>query len=104
MDDREARVKELGLPAFRARQLSTHYFTHYTTDTSDMTDLPADKREELAETFFPTLLTEVRRIETEDRQTIKFLWKHFDGVLVESVLILYENLIALCFSSHARCG
>src|SRR5690625_1705793 len=24
MDDREARVKELGLPAFRARQLSTH--------------------------------------------------------------------------------
>src|SRR5690625_2574822 len=104
MDDREARVKELGLPAFRARQLSTHYFTHYTTDPADMTDLPADKREELAETFFPTLLTEVRRIETEDRQTIKFLWKLFDGVLVESVLMRYENRITLCVSSQAGCG
>ncbi|MDN6351577.1 MAG: 23S rRNA (adenine(2503)-C(2))-methyltransferase RlmN, partial [Yaniella sp.] len=74
MSEREEKVKELGLPAFRARQLSTHYFSHYTTDPAEMTDLPADKRDELAETFFPHLLTEVRRIETEDRQTIKFLW------------------------------
>ncbi|HEY4535190.1 MAG TPA: 23S rRNA (adenine(2503)-C(2))-methyltransferase RlmN [Enteractinococcus sp.] len=104
MADREEKVKELGLPTFRARQLSTHYFTHYTTDPADMTDLPADKRDDLVETFFPTLLTEVRRIETEDRQTIKFLWKLFDGVLVESVLMRYQNRITLCVSSQAGCG
>lgn len=104
MAEREDKVKELGLPAFRARQLSTHYFSHYTTDPDDMTDLPADKRDELAETFFPDLLTEVRRIETEDRQTIKFLWKLFDGVLVESVLMRYQNRITLCVSSQAGCG
>ncbi|MDN5815169.1 MAG: 23S rRNA (adenine(2503)-C(2))-methyltransferase RlmN [Yaniella sp.] len=104
MSEREEKVKELGLPAFRARQLSTHYFSHYTTDPADMTDLPADKRDELAETFFPHLLTEVRRIETEDRQTIKFLWKLFDGVLVESVLMRYQNRITLCVSSQAGCG
>src|SRR5699024_2892666 len=56
------------------------------------------------ETFFPHLLTEVRRIETEDRQTIKFLWKLFDGVLVESVLMRYQNRITLCVSSQAGCG
>ncbi|WP_022869797.1 23S rRNA (adenine(2503)-C(2))-methyltransferase RlmN [Yaniella halotolerans] len=104
MSEREDKVKELGLPAFRARQLSTHYFSHYTTDPADMTDLPAGKRDELAETFFPDLLTEVRRIETEDRQTIKFLWKLFDGVLVESVLMRYQNRITLCVSSQAGCG
>ena len=104
MVEREEKVKELGFPAFRARQLSTHYFSHYTTDPADMTDLPAGKREELTEAFFPTLLTEVRRIETEDRHTIKFLWKLFDGVLVESVLMRYQNRITLCVSSQAGCG
>src|SRR5699024_12530274 len=69
-----------------------------------MPALPADTRDELAETFFPHLLTEVRRIETEDRQTIKFLWKLFDGVLVESVLMRYQNRITLCVSSQAGCG
>src|SRR5690625_4744613 len=104
MAEREDKVKELGLPAFRARQLSTHYFSHYTTDPEQMTDLPGEKRAELVEAFFPQLLTEVRRIETEDRQTIKFLWKLFDGVLVESVLMRYQNRITLCVSSQAGCG
>src|SRR5690606_38952820 len=39
--ERVEKVKELGLPGFRAKQLSTHYFTHYTSDPAHMTDLPA---------------------------------------------------------------
>src|SRR5699024_4972212 len=104
IEDRGAKVKELGLPAFRAPQLRTRYVSQYTTDPAHIPDLPADKRGELVETFFPTLLTEVRRIETEDRQTIKFLWKLFDGVLVESVLMRYQNRVTLCVSSQAGCG
>src|SRR5699024_5437966 len=104
MADREAKVKELGLPAFRARQLSTHYFSHCTTDPADMTDLPADKRDEPAATFFPTFLTAVRRHEPHGRQTIKLLWKPSDAVLVESVLMRYQNRITLCVSSHAGSG
>src|SRR5690606_1297247 len=45
--ERVDKVKELGLPGFRAKQLSTHYFTHYTSDPAHMTDLPAAQREEL---------------------------------------------------------
>ncbi len=32
--ERTEKVKELGLPGFRAKQLSTHYFRHYTSDPS----------------------------------------------------------------------
>ena len=32
---------ELGLPRFRARQLSTHYFSRLVDDPDQMTDLPA---------------------------------------------------------------
>ncbi|WP_349827617.1 23S rRNA (adenine(2503)-C(2))-methyltransferase RlmN [Brevibacterium litoralis] len=104
MDERVAAVKEMGLPAFRAKQLSTHYFVHNVTDTDAMTDIPKDKRGEIAERFFPELLTEVRRIRTENGDTIKFLWRLFDGALVESVLMRYHNRITLCISSQCGCG
>ena len=44
IEDREAKVIELGLPKFRAKQLSTHYFTHYTSNPDHTTDLPAETR------------------------------------------------------------
>ena len=102
--EREAKVVEMGLPKFRAAQLSKHYFAHYTTDPDQMTDLPKDRRDELVETFFPTLLTEVKRLNTDDNATIKFLWRLFDGALVESVLMRYPGRITLCVSSQCGCG
>jgi len=102
--ERKAKAEELGLPGFRAKQLSTHYFTHYTTDAAAMTDLPAAGRDELVASLLPPLLTEVRRFRTDDGRTIKFLWRLFDGALVESVLMRYPGRITLCISSQAGCG
>lgn len=102
--ERQEKLKELGLPAFRAKQLSVHYFQHYTTDPAKMSDLPKDRREELVDAMFPKLLTEVKRLTTDDGKTIKFLWRLFDGSLVESVLMRYPNRITLCISSQCGCG
>lgn len=104
VEERIEKVKELGLPGFRAKQLSTHYFTHYTSDPAEMTDLPAAQREELVAGMLPPLLTEVRRLETDKGDTIKFLWRLHDGALVESVLMRYPGRITLCVSSQAGCG
>ena len=104
VEERAAKVKELGLPAFRAKQLATHYFTHYTSDPAEMSDLPAAGREELVSAMLPPLLTEVRRLQTDNGDTIKFLWRLFDGALVESVLMRYTGRITLCISSQAGCG
>ena len=54
--------------------------------------------------MLPPLLTEVRRLETDRGDTIKFLWKLHDGALVESVLMRYPGRITLCVSSQAGCG
>ncbi len=104
VDERKAAVIERGLPAFRAKQLSTHYFTHYTDDAAAMTDLPAAGRDELVAALLPPLLTEVRRLTTDNGDTIKFLWKLHDGALVESVLMRYPGRVTLCVSSQAGCG
>ena len=102
--ERGAKMKELGLPAFRAKQLSTHYFQHWTVDPEAMSDLPKAGRGELVSGMFPPLLTEVRRQRSDKGDTIKFLWRLFDGALVESVLMRYPGRITLCISSQAGCG
>ena len=103
-EERAERLKEAGVQAFRAKQIAAHYFTHYTSNPNDMTDLPAAGREELVKSLLPPLLTEVKRLQTDNGDTIKFLWRLFDGALVESVLMRYTGRITLCISSQAGCG
>jgi 23S rRNA (adenine2503-C2)-methyltransferase len=97
-------VRDLGLPAFRARQLSTHYFEHFTDDPAQMTDLPASGRAELVERMLPRLLTPVNQRTADDGATVKTLWRLFDGALVESVLMRYPGRVTMCVSSQAGCG
>lgn len=104
IEERTERIKELGIPGFRAKQISTHYFSHYTSDAELMTDLPKEGREDLIKQVLPPLLTEVKRLQTDKGDTVKFLWKLYDGALVESVLMRYPNRITLCISSQAGCG
>jgi len=101
---RRAAVTELGLPGFRADQLSRQYFGRYENDASAMTDLPAPVREIVAERLLPTLTTEVRTLETDSGTTRKTLWRMHDGALVESVLMRYPDRVTVCVSSQAGCG
>jgi 23S rRNA (adenine2503-C2)-methyltransferase len=103
-EERAERLTEAGVQAFRAKQIANHYFTHYTSNPDDMTDLPATGRAELVGSLLPPLLTEVKRLQTDNGDTIKFLWRLFDGALVESVLMRYTGRITLCISSQVGCG
>jgi 23S rRNA (adenine2503-C2)-methyltransferase len=97
-------VAELGLPGFRADQLSRHYFARLTDDPAEMTDLPAGLRSDLAATLLPPLLTAQRELECDGGTTRKTLWRAFDGALVESVLMRYPDRVTMCVSSQAGCG
>ncbi|WP_248582325.1 23S rRNA (adenine(2503)-C(2))-methyltransferase RlmN [Nocardioides sp. InS609-2] len=101
---RKELLVEAGLPGFRAKQLSTHYFARLVDDPAQMTDLPAAQREELVSTLLPTLMTPLRTLEADKGTTRKTLWKLFDGALVESVLMRYPDRATVCVSSQAGCG
>ena len=104
LEERRAYAVELGLPAFRARQVSTHYFDRLVDDPAAMTDLPADRRDEIVSTFLPTLMTPLRTLEADRGTTRKTLWRLFDNALVESVLMRYPDRVTMCVSSQAGCG
>jgi len=95
---------EHGLPAYRAKQLSHHYFARLVDDPAQMTDLPATQRDELVATLLPALMTPLRTLEADRGTTRKTLWKLFDGALVESVLMRYPDRVTMCVSSQAGCG
>jgi 23S rRNA (adenine2503-C2)-methyltransferase len=100
---REA-VAALGEPAFRAQQLSTHYFGRLVRDPQAMTDLPAASRDKLTSDLLPNLLTPVREMACDDGATRKTLWRLHDGAMVESVLMGYPDRVTACVSSQAGCG
>lgn len=97
-------VSELGLPKFRAKQISTHWFSRLEDDANQWTDLPADQREQVAAAFFPQLMTPIRTLSADKGLTVKTAWRGFDGSVVESVLMRYPNRNTLCISSEAGCG
>ena len=102
--ERTAAVAELGLPAFRAKQLSAQYYGRLVADPQQMTDLPAAVRDTVAGALFPPLLSVVRQVECDAGDTRKMLWRGHDGATFESVLMRYPNRNTVCISSQAGCG
>lgn len=103
-DERIAALKDLGLPKFRADQIARHYYGKFEANPLTMTDLPEHQRQTVKDALFPTLLTPVRTVETDDGDTTKTLWRLHDGILLESVLMRYPGRATLCISSQAGCG
>ncbi len=100
---RRAAVSELGLPAYRADQVSTHVLRHLQEDPRTWTDVPKEAQDTLA-TLVPNLLTPVRTLTCDAGQTVKSVWRLHDGALVESVLMRYPDRVTMCISSQAGCG
>ncbi len=97
-------MAELGLPGFRADQLSRHYFGRLTDSPEAMTDLPVAVRSELATALLPRLLEVTRELTCDQGMTCKTLWRAADGAFVESVLMRYPSRVTICVSSQAGCG
>jgi 23S rRNA (adenine2503-C2)-methyltransferase len=102
--ERTSYAVELGLPAFRAKQVSAHYFERLVDDPAEMTDLPAAARADIVSAFLPPLMTPIRTLEADRGTTRKTLWRLFDNALVESVLMRYTDRVTMCVSSQAGCG
>ncbi len=103
VDERKTVVTELGLPKFRANQISNHYFSRLENDPKAWTDLPENQRQKL-QVLFPTLIEPVNVQTADQGTTVKTLWRLFDGALVESVLMRYPSRATVCISSQVGCG
>ncbi len=96
-------LKELGQPAFRAKQLFS-WLHKGVTSFDQMTNLPQALRQSLEEKY-PLLPPQVvRKQESQKDGTIKYLWRLHDGNCVETVLMRYHYGNTVCISTEVGCA
>lgn len=96
-------VKELGQPAFRAKQLNEWIHDKNVCSFDEMTNLPAALREKLSEQFSFNVPVELVKQVSKDGSR-KYLLQFSDGVSVETVGMPNRNKLAVCISSQAGCA
>ena len=95
-------LKELGQPAFRAKQVYT--WLHKGVRSYDqMSNIPQALREKLMQQFPICPPEVVRKQESKKDGTIKYLWKLSDGNCVETVLMRYHYGNTVCISTEVGC-
>ena len=95
-------LKELGQPAFRAKQVYS-WLHKGVRAYSEMTNLPKALRD-LLEQKYPICAPQVvRKQQSQKDGTIKYLWQLSDGNCVETVLMRYHYGNSVCISTEVGC-
>ena len=98
-----ALLKELGLPAFRGKQVYS-WLHKGVRSYEEMSNLPKNLRETLAQQYPIYAPRVVRKQESQRDGTIKYLWQLHDGNCVETVLMRYNYGNTVCISTEVGCA
>lgn len=95
-------LKDMGQPAFRAKQIYT-WLHKGVTDFEEMTNVSKELRAKLDETYYITAPKVARKQKSQKDGTVKYLWELGDGNCVETVLMQYHHGNTVCISSEVGC-
>ena len=101
-DELTVYFKQLGQPAFRARQVFA--WLHHGADFEQMSNLPKALRETLDENCVANPVSVLETIESKLDGTIKLLYRLPDGNVIEGVLMRYKYGNTLCLSTQVGCA
>ena len=96
-------IKDMGEPAFRAKQLYEWLHIKQASGYDDMTNIPKSLKEKLDKDFSFTRLEVVEVQESHIDETKKFLFALSDGNVIESVFMKYRFGVSVCISSQVGC-
>lgn len=94
-------LKELGQPAFRAKQLFA--WLHQSVPFGGMSNLPLSLRQTLAERCTDNPVSVLETITSKLDGTVKLLYRLGDGHVIEGVLMRYHYGNTLCVSTQVGC-
>lgn len=99
----DSRFKEMGLPSFRAKQVYQWLHKSGVTTFDEMTNLSLDLRSKLKESYFISSCVIEDKYESKLDDTVKYLFRLYDGEYVESVIMKYKYGYTICVSSQVGC-
>ena len=96
-------IVELGQPKFRAKQIR-EWLNRGAPDFLSMKNIPEALRTQLQETAQTLPVRIIKKLESSDGETTKFLLELDDGEQIESVLMRTTYGNSVCVSSQAGCA
>lgn len=93
-----------GEPAYRADQIWGWLYRSLATDSQEMTNLPKELRERLAEATLLRTMRPLDEMVSADGLTRKVLFALRDNQTIESVLMHYERRHTTCISTQVGCA
>jgi 23S rRNA (adenine2503-C2)-methyltransferase len=100
----------LGQKPYRADQLLNWIYTRLAVSFDEMTDIPAELRSQLQQSYSLSTFSVLDERNSIDGQTCKALFKLADGQTIESTLMYYENSGSgrerrtVCVSTQVGCA
>ncbi len=101
-EELSAYIKELGQPAFRAKQIF-RWIHRGVESFEQMTDLPKTLQAQLSQQARITTLRVFRRFRSTLDDTVKYLFLLEDDHLIETVVMKYHHGYSICISSQVGC-
>ena len=95
-------VKNIGMPAFAAKQIASWLYEKKVTSIDEMTNLSLKHRELLKEEYEVGAAAPVEAMRSVDG-TVKYLYRTGENQFVEAVYIPDEERATLCVSSQVGC-
>lgn len=109
IEEQEEKIRTLGEPRYRVRQILQWIFHRGVLDFSLMSNIPKKLRTQLADAYCLTSMS-LEHVSASNDGTEKYLFRLFDGSFVEAVLIPAEFVDGepkrrtLCISTQVGCA
>ncbi len=102
-EELSAEIQNAGLPKFRAGQIYKWLHQFGVQSFDEMTDLSKKLREELGKNYFIPCCEIEDKYTSKLDETVKYLFRLYDGEYVESVIMKYKYGYTICVSSQVGC-
>lgn len=101
LDELAEIVERFGQPKYRAKQIMRHIAMY--DDYDEYTDLPKSFISQLEGEYIARPLEEVARVDSSDG-AVRYLFKTYNGDLIESVYLPHDYGNSVCVSCQVGCG
>lgn len=101
-EELESLLVGMGEPKFRAAQLFK-WLQSGVESFDEMTNIPLKLRQQLEDKCYIAVALIEKRYASQIDETVKYVYKLYDGEYIESVLMKYEHGYTLCISTQVGC-
>ena len=102
-DELNKEITALGLPKFRTKQIFEWLHKYGVSSFDEMSNISKDLRQKLSDIYYISDCKIEQKYVSKLDDTVKYLFRLYDGEYVESVIMKYKYGYTICVSSQVGC-